>query len=71
MRIKKILSRNRRDFSAIYECEHCESTSTGVGYDDDHFHQKVIPKIVCSACGEVARSKYSPLATKYAAESDV
>lgn len=23
MKIKKILSQNRRDFRAIYECEHC------------------------------------------------
>jgi primosomal protein N' len=71
MNIKRIISQNRRDFSALYECEHCEATVTGAGYDDDHFHQKVIPKMACGSCGQLARSKYSPLATKYAAECEV
>ena len=43
MHIKKIVSQNRRDFIAIYECEHCGHTSEGSGYDDAHFHKNVIP----------------------------
>lgn len=65
MRIKEILSQNRRDFRAIYECEHCGATKEDYGYDDANFHNNVIPKKVCERCGKVASDKYSPLATKY------
>ena len=52
MRIKKIKSQQRRDFYAIYECEHCGHTQRGSGYDDDNFHQNIIPKMKCKKCGE-------------------
>ena len=67
MRIKKILSQNRRDFTAIYICEHCGAEHTASGYDDRHFHQAVIPKMVCKVkeCGKRAQKNYKPLATKY------
>ncbi len=39
MRIKKIISQDRRDFTAIYECEHCGFTYEGNGYDDSYFHR--------------------------------
>ena len=64
MKIKNITSQNRRDFYAIYECESCEHTEKGSGYDDSYFHQEVIPKMKCSKCGESAKN-YKPLATKY------
>jgi transcription elongation factor Elf1 len=53
MRIKKIISQHRRDFSAIYECEGCgkEETSNG-GYDDRNFHDNVIPNMQCKSCGK-------------------
>lgn len=47
MKIKEIVSQHRRDFYAIYECEHCGFTKKGSGYDDANFHQNVIPKMVC------------------------
>ena len=66
MKIKKILWQNRRDFSAIYECEHCEHTQTNnSGYDDAYYHANVIPKMKCENCGEVAGDDYRPLTTKY------
>jgi len=37
MKIQKILSQNRRDFQAIYECEHCGYSHQGSGYDDAMF----------------------------------
>lgn len=43
MRIKEIVSRYRRDFTAVYECEHCGYTVEDTGYDDSYFHKKVIP----------------------------
>jgi ribosomal protein L37AE/L43A len=52
MKIKQILSQERRDFTAIYECEHCGHTEKGYGYDDTHFNENVIPKMTCTKCGE-------------------
>jgi len=66
MKIKEIISQSRRDFTAIYECEHCGHTYKGSGYDDTYFHQTVIPKIMaCSKCGKKAPEDYRALATKY------
>lgn len=67
MKIKKIKSQHRRDFIAIYECEHCKTTREGSGYDDDNFHQNVIPKMKCDKCGETSKDDYRPLTTKYRA----
>jgi len=66
MRIKEILDQNRRDFTAMYECEACGHTEQGRGYDDANFHQNVIPKKVCKKCGASASESYRPLTTKYA-----
>ena len=56
MKIKEKLSQYRRDFRAIYECEHCGYEEEGSGYDDTYFHQRVIPERKCPKCGkEVAR----------------
>jgi len=71
MRIKEIISQNRRDFTAIYVCEHCEHEHTNYGYDDANFHQNVIPKMKCPACGKIASKTYRPLAPKYAADVDI
>ena len=71
MRIQKITSRNRRDFTAIYECEHCGATITGSGYDDDYFHRNVIPAMKCEQCGKTAGEDYLPMGTKYAAHEIV
>lgn len=65
MRIKEIISQHRRDFTAIYECEHCGYTEKKSGYDDANFHQNVIPAMKCKKCGKVAGENYRPLATKY------
>lgn len=65
MRIKKITSQHRRDFYAIYVCEHCNKESKGSGYDDRYFHAEVIPAMKCKSCGLAAGDSYKPLATKY------
>lgn len=65
MRIKEITHQHRRDFRAIYECEHCGHTENGGGYDDANFHQNVIPQIECNKCGQKADENYRPLQTKY------
>ena len=65
MRIKEVTSQSRRDFRAIYECEHCGHERNGSGYDDDNYHQNVIPKMKCDECNKTASDNYRPLATKY------
>ena len=65
MRIREITSQHRRDFQAIYECEHCGETHKSRGYDDAYFHQKVIPNMKCKKCGKKADEDYKPLQTKY------
>lgn len=60
MKIRQITSQYRNDFSAVMECEHCGATQELTsGYDDDFYHDRVIPAMVCNACkknraGEVA-----------------
>jgi len=71
MKIKEIISQHRRDFTAVYECEHCGRTERGSGYDDDNFHRNVIPAKVCRSCGKTAADNYRPMATKYAAHEVV
>ena len=66
MKIKTIESQSRRDFLAIYVCEHCGHEVCASGYDDDNFHRNVIPAMKCAQCGKVAPTEYRPLATKYA-----
>lgn len=65
MKIKQILTQHRRDFTALYECEHCGETHKGQGYDDENFHRNVIPSWPCEKCGKKADEAYRPLATKY------
>ena len=65
MKIKEITSQSRRDFYAVYICEHCDYEQTGNGYDDTNFHQNVIPKMTCGNCGKDAAENYRPLTTKY------
>jgi hypothetical protein len=52
MKIQKKISQNRRDFQAIYECEHCGFRETSSGYDDTYFHNEVIPNMICPKCNK-------------------
>ena len=65
MKVKKILSQHRRDFTAIYICEHCGFEKKSSGYDDSFFHKNVIPDMKCEKCGKKADENYRPLSTKY------
>ena len=65
MKINRIESQNRRDFTAIYECEHCGHKKRGYGYDDANFHNNVIPNMKCKECGKTAGDDYRALAPKY------
>lgn len=65
MFIKKILSQHRRDFRAIFKCQHCGHEEEKNGYDDRYFHHTVIPDMKCPECGETAGEEYTPRGTKY------
>ena len=65
MRIKKILRQHRRDFTAVFECEHCGAEVTKTGYDDENFHLNVVPDMECGACKKKAGEDYRPLMPKY------
>ena len=65
MKIKQILNQHRRDFTAIYECEHCGDESEGSGYDDANFHNNIIPKMTCDKCGKGQADDYQPKSTRY------
>lgn len=68
MKIKEIISQNRRDFTAIYVCEKCGHEEKSSGYDDANFHDNVIPSFICPECGESSISlgvEVRPLKPKY------
>lgn len=65
MYIEEITYQNRRDFKAIFKCEHCGNSKVAWGYDDYNFHNNVIPKMKCEKCGKIANENYNPLSTKY------
>lgn len=65
MRIHRMISMSRRDFQAIYICEHCNRTVTKSGYDDANFHENVIPAMVCEGCGKTATEDYEPNTPRY------
>lgn len=65
MRIKEIISQHRRDFRAVFVCEHCCAEETRSGYDDEYFHCHVIPKMVCRSCAKTSPDSYRALSTKY------
>jgi len=71
MKIVEIVNQSRRDFWAIYECEHCGHRERRSGYDDDNFHCNVIPQMKCKECGKTAGDNYIPRATKYPADAVV
>ena len=65
MYIKKILEQNRRDFTAIFECEHCQHTYEDEGYDDENYHQNVVPNMECPPCKKKAPESYRALTLIY------
>jgi len=54
VRIERKIDQHRRDFTALYVCEHCGAEKTDRGYDDRYFHETVIPSMACDACGKTA-----------------
>lgn len=58
MKIKEYLSQHRNDFTAIMECEHCgHEHKLTTGYDDDNYHNNVIPAMKCGSCGKSSKDE--------------
>ena len=58
MKIKKITQQLRRDFTAIFECEHCGFEEKLNGYDDTPLH--VVSSMKCDQCGKTAGDQPEP-----------
>lgn len=43
MKIKEKTYQHRRDFKAVFVCEHCGYEIKGSGYDDANFHETSSP----------------------------
>lgn len=69
MKIKKITYKHWRDFTADLECQFCGAVERRKGYDGAHFHQNVIPSIVCRKCGKSVRENGDELTEEYRALS--
>lgn len=53
MKISKLTTVIGRDLYGMLECEHCQFQVKLVGgYDDDHWHGKVLPAFYCGRCGK-------------------
>ena len=53
MQLIEKLSQHRRDFKGRYKCQNCLLTIDDEGlysYDDDNFHDNVIPNMKCKQC---------------------
>lgn len=51
MKIANYRSIGGRDFYATMECEHCaHKQELRSGYDDNHYHDRVIPTMTCGNC---------------------
>lgn len=53
MRILKITSQHRNDFSADLVCEECgHEQKLTTGYDDANYHDNVLPAMPCGSCNK-------------------
>lgn len=75
MKIKKIISQHRRDFTAIMKCEFCgHEEKDNSGYDDRNYHDNVIPNMGCKKCGKSTVSENGEIEntpTKYPEDKTV
>ena len=52
MKIINLKGSMGRDLYGMLQCEHCDALQKlRGGYDDGHWHNKVLPAFHCDACG--------------------
>lgn len=57
-----MISQHRRDFKAELTCESCNNTQIlNTGYDDDYYHNNVLPNMKCTKCNESTISSNKPI----------
>ncbi len=62
MKITKMLSQHRRDFTAEITCEFCGHVEKlNDGYDDSYYHNEVLPNFECEKCGKSTISGDAPI----------
>lgn len=70
MKLIEKMDQHRRDFTGKYECQGCGHVEERrYGYDDDNYHDNVIPAMKCNECGKSTNDLGVPnerMATKYA-----
>ena len=72
MKLIERKNQNRRDFTGVYECEHCGHKETyNACYDDDNFNRNVTPQWECPKCKKKSPATTIPVGTKYAADEVV
>jgi len=57
MNLIEIKDQSRRDFTGVYQCEHCGNIEEHSGYDDRNFHDNVTPRWECENCGKSSIDK--------------
>ena len=71
MKLIEKIDQMRRDFTGKFECQGCGNIETDTScYDDDYYHNNVIPAMKCEKCGESTNSlklENERMATKYPA----
>lgn len=69
MKITKMISQHRRDFTAEITCEFCGNVEKlDSGYDDSYYHTRVLSNFECKKCGKSTVSGGAPIepqVTKY------
>lgn len=65
MKIISLKNGNGRDLYGKLQCEHCDAIEElRGGYDDGHWHNRVLPAFHCEACGKNrAGEQHSPEVT--------
>ena len=52
MKIRKILWRGGKDFTARFYCEHCGYETVEGGVVNYYFMKKTLPSMICEKCGK-------------------
>lgn len=65
MFIRKYKTQHRRDFTALLECEGCKhQENLETGYDDEYYHNEILPNRKCPNCGETTNTLDNGIRTR-------
>ena len=55
MQIKIITTQIRNDIYGVLRCEHCGHEMQFTGYDDEYWHNNVLPAKICPECDKTTK----------------